>query len=170
MRVPFYDFNHILLLASQNRFSNDGKMHIKDLSVHEPEITLYFSDYVKSQIHCNVTEELFKRDRDAYIRVYRGDDSCLETVKKYFIEDAKNFLLCNDSNVKLTLILDFAEHTNLVDDSEVSRVKEKIIRILKGESSDSDMLIWLCHNCADLSEVEKKIDSYATINVLENER
>lgn len=169
MKVPYYNYNHILLLASQDRFSTEGKTRIKSFTINEPEITLCFSEYVKSQVHCNITEELFKRDRDMYIRLYRGDTKYLEAIKKYFIEDAKNFLLCNDSNTVLTLIYDFTDNTNLVDVFEVEKIKDAINQILRNEKSDEDMLIWLCHNCADLSDVEKKIDNYATAYYLEME-
>lgn len=168
MKVPFYNFNHILLIASQNRFTCEGKAHLKTFSIHEPEITLCFSDYVRSQVHCNVTEKLFQRDRDLYIKLYRGDTTCLDEVRQYFITDARNFLLCNDGDVNLTLIYDFDDNTNLVDTSEVEKVKEQMHQILEGKDSNEEMLVWLCHNCVDINDVGEKLDNYATAYFLEN--
>lgn len=169
MRVPYYNFNHILLIASQDRFTPEGKARIKSFSIHTQDIELYFSDYVKSQVHCNITEDLFKRNRDIYIRLYRGDTQCLDTVKNYFITDIKRFLLCNDSNIKLNLIYDFDSNTNLVDISAVEKIKTEINNILMDQESNKEMLVWLCHNCADLSDVKSKVDNYATAYYLETE-
>lgn len=168
MEIPFYNFNHILLIASQNRFTPDGKVHIKSFSIHESEVVLRFSEYVKSQVHCNVSEKLFNRDMDMYIKLYRGDTSCQDEVRQYFLEDAKNFLLCNDSNINLTLIYDYDGNINLVDSSEVEKVKEQMRQILDGTNSNEKMLVWLCHNCVDMNDVGEKLDNYATAYFLEN--
>lgn len=170
MRIPFYDFNHILYLASQDRLSEDGKRVIREMSVAEPEITIYFSDYVKSQIHCNVTEELFKHDRDAYVRLYRGDRAGLNVVLGYFVEDVVKFLLCNDSDVQLTLVMDFGEEHELIDSQEVASIRTRMLSVLQGNDEDAELMVWLCHNCVSGGEAESKLDNYAVAYYLENWR
>lgn len=84
-----------------------------DLSISKKEISINFLDYVKSQVHLNIADDLYNRPFHEYADALRyltnGYSMYLETTKevlRYFYTDMTNFLIRNPYNVSLKICVD----------------------------------------------------------------
>lgn len=97
--------NQILIVS----FSGSNRKILSEFCVHEKELLIDFSEYVKSQLHVNIVTDLKGRNITDYLNVYKFLNNemfythSMLVVLRYFYDDIANFLINNPANVKVTL-------------------------------------------------------------------
>ena len=106
--VGFERVGHLVALAADNL-----KPEIYDsLCVTSESLEVSFDAYVKSQVHLNLTDDLFSRPLSKYVYAMRfldSKESCYQEdvfcVLRWFYIDMANFLIHNTKNVRLNVIV-----------------------------------------------------------------
>lgn len=106
--IGFERVGHLVALASDNL-----KPEIYDsLCVTSESLEVSFDAYVKSQVHLNLTDDLFSRPLRRYVHAMRfldSKESCYREdvfcVLRWFYSDMANFLIHNAENVRLHVIV-----------------------------------------------------------------
>lgn len=102
MKLPYERFDQILLIAA----SRDV---MSSIVIPSQDLELDFSEYVSSQLHLNVTTDLFGREMQEYYHAYlflRGDQGYQEDVVRvlgYFYTDVAMFLENNPCNLRVQI-------------------------------------------------------------------
>ena len=111
MELTYNRVLQLLVIAYSNSKNIASKIHVK-----KQPITLRFSDYVKSQLHLNVISGYYavSKKRNIYEYEYameflEGDSSQLQAARRvlsYFYEDMSSFLIKNNEEIQLSIIVD----------------------------------------------------------------
>lgn len=107
--VGFERVGHLVVLAADNLKADV----YKDLCVPSTNLVISFDAYVKSQVHLNLTNDFFGRPLSRYVNAMRylklKDEKYRQdalNALKWFYGDMASFLIHNEENVKLTVIID----------------------------------------------------------------
>ena len=109
MRLPYERFDQILLIAASRDVMNN-------IVIPSQNLELDFREYVSSQLHLNVTTDLFGREMQEYYRAYlflRGDPNFQKDaiqVLKYFYSDVAMFLENNPCDVRVQVTVPECMH------------------------------------------------------------
>lgn len=141
------------------------------------EITIRFSEYVKSQVHLNVVHGLYGRDLREYVETLfflEGKTSYEESalkVLRYFYLDLSGFLINNANDVNLIVEVDTNYFNlpkvkyNLVDLGE--ELRQGYLQVESGELAIKD---WkyakVLDYVDDVQDLKSKFVSYAFASVL----
>lgn len=141
------------------------------------EITIRFSEYVKSQVHLNIVHGLCGRDLREYVETLfflEGKTSYEESaikVLRYFYSDLSGFLINNANNIDLIIEVD-TEYFNLpkVKYSLVELGEELRQGFLEVESGILAIKNWkyasVLDYVKDTQDLRNKFVSYALASVL----
>lgn len=106
--LGFERINHLIAVAAVAKQGFSSFLSLKDV-----KIEVGFTDYVKSQVHLNVSDDLYGRPLHDYadsLRYLRnGLEKYYPAAKKtlrYFYSDMADFLINNAYNVELNLVVD----------------------------------------------------------------
>lgn len=145
--------------------------------VQESAVQIRFSEYVKSQVHLNIVCGLYQRSLREYVEALwflNGKTSCEATalkVLRYFYSDLSNFLINNQKNVKLMVVVD----TDFFDLEKRCYVIEELGKellsdfneILSGELKvDNWRYSTILDYVKDADDLRTKAESYAFAEVL----
>lgn len=109
MKLPYERFDQILLIAASREVMNNIVIPSQDLE-------LDFREYVSSQLHLNVTTDLFGREMQEYYHAYlflRGDQNYQQDaiqVLRYFYMDVAMFLENNPCDVRVQITVPECMH------------------------------------------------------------
>lgn len=109
MKLPYERFDQVLLIAASRDVMNNIVIPSQDLE-------LDFREYVFSQLHLNVTTDLFGREMQQYYRAYlflRGDPSFQQDaiqILRYFYTDVAMFLENNPCDVRVQITVPECMH------------------------------------------------------------
>ncbi len=101
--LGFERIGHLVTIAAFDRAEL-----LNTLKISNKSFGVSFEDYVKSQVHLNLTDDLFNRPLVNYVKAYRYlghgepcyfDDAC--TALQWFYQDMADFLLNNPFDVKM---------------------------------------------------------------------
>lgn len=147
------------------------------LGVAEQQLSVSYSDYVKSQIHLNIVEDLYGRKMQEYVKALdfvNGNACCrkeAERVLFYFYSDMANFLINNNANIYLRICVDADFGSELIVDLE--DVKSQLNRVVcaqPGEGMEEGIkrfrYAFILDDVDSLDDVKDKLDSYALAAVL----
>lgn len=97
-KLPYERFDQLVLIAA-------SKHPIQQIQLTTQQLELSYEEYVKSQLHLNVTSDLFNRKMVDYhnaLLFLRGDESKKNSalvVLRYFYQDVCSFLANNPNDV-----------------------------------------------------------------------
>lgn len=143
-------YERIAQLVAVSAISKSGSIgNVQDktlnrLRVQPQELTIKFSEYVKSQVHLNIVADLYDRSISEYAKTLsylNGDVVYSEEAEKvlgYFYQDMANFLINNPDDVKLNLIVDAEFRSSEVVDLSV--VKNSLLHVLNEAKEVSSLL------------------------------
>jgi hypothetical protein len=174
--VTYERVDHLLAIASAKLSEQ------LDINGEEYLYVVPFSDYIKSQIHLNVTNRLYNRDSRLYKAAYDyliGESTNAESLNpilEFFYSDMKDFLLHNKYNIRLELDI----NVEVPDTKKVSYnygdIRTELLCTANENFSDfNDARLWLKkHHYAENvmqyvnsnTELFNKIDSYTAIAIL----
>lgn len=168
--VGYARFNQLIAVsAAKSKDSVDKRFHVTrtDLSVR-------FSDYVKSQVHLNISSDLCNQPLSVYANAYRfitgrskSRDSALTALGQFY-SDMANFLIKNPFDINLHILVD-CSITSSVSHYNIDEVKNLILRAVYN-SSDAALRDFEFANIIDhvdsLSDLTNKINSYSIAAVL----
>lgn len=130
------------------------KEYVKRSNFLIPECTIevHFSDYVKSQVHLNVSADLYNRPLSIYVNSLRYLEKkkakyaeCAQEVLRYFYNDLAQFLINNTNNVVLhpKVDCDFSleKHRYSLDE-----VKKELLKMFQERSLET-------LQCSEFSEI-----------------
>lgn len=168
--VGYARFNQLIAVsAAKSKDSVDKRFYVTrtDLSVR-------FSDYVKSQVHLNISSDLCNQPLSVYVNAYRfitgrleSRDSALTALGQFY-SDMANFLIKNPFDVNLHIIID-CDVTPFNGSYDINEVKSVILRAVH-DSSDAALrnfeFAGIIDHVDSLSDLTNKINSYSTAAVL----
>lgn len=138
-----------------------------------------FSNYVKSQIHLCIVEDLFGRsiidyiNAAKYLQGYKMYRESAEKVLKYFYADMSRFLINNLYDVLFKVVVDVDFDTESVNVGEVKAEFERLLEMVNSSGLYQGLSEFKYAGIVDsLSSVESiedakmKIDSYVVAAVL----
>ncbi|MEY8333109.1 hypothetical protein AALB53_08395 [Lachnospiraceae bacterium 47-T17] len=183
--LPYERIAQLVTISALNKESSAMAGFILQLKVSERQICIKFSDYVKSQVHLNISYSLYDRHISEYVKslyFIQGDEkyrSDAEKVLRYFYADMSNFLINNPVRVDMTIIVDADLGEEVVIDPE--DVEMELLKILDSANSpDLPKLIGkflysdIFDSVDDLEDAKAKSASYALAAILgeyaENEK
>lgn len=146
-----------------------------NLSVLREEISIDFLGYVKSQVHLNISDDLFNRPFGEYMNALRFlEKGCkmyqqnAEKVLRYFYTDMANFLIRNPQNVKMNIQV--GGWTGLPEvKCELSQVKAELVSMTTvGSAEELSRFNYaeILDSVKSRDDLLEKIDSYTVAAVL----
>lgn len=146
-----------------------------DLSINKEEISISFLDYVRSQVHLNIADDLYHRPFHEYADTLRyltnGYSMYLETAQKvlrYFYSDMASFLIRNPYNVKMFVCVN-AELDLPETKIDVVKVKKDLQEMASADSVE-ELASFAYPEILDFvkskDDLLAKIDSYSVAAVL----
>lgn len=177
MFLPYERLAQLVTISALNKENQAMTVFLSQLKVSERKICIRFSDYVKSQVHLNVSGSLYNRHISLYVKVlsflygnekYRDDAG---EVLRLFYSDMAGFLINNPSRIEMVLVVD----ADLGEEVDVylDRAVESFVSIL--EQADSSALPELLKNYEfseildhvdDLEDAKKKAANYVLAAIL----
>lgn len=110
--LPYERIAQLVTISALNRESSVMRSFMGQLKLSQRAITIKFSDYVKSQIHLNISYNLYGRHISQYVKAsyfIDGDKRYYDevvAVLRYFYHDMANFLINNPDCIDMTVIVD----------------------------------------------------------------
>lgn len=165
---------HVLTIATldpEDVNAQDFKLNPKQTT--DRDITIRFSNYVKSQIHCYIGEIIGKKSFLTYVNAYHylnGEkqyyNDAIELLHCYYI-DMATFLLHSSINIQLTLVVDI--DLDDVWEANIMETKKSIAELFAYSKSpdsnfkkylDNSKYAWLLDFVSSAEEGEQKLDNY----------
>lgn len=146
-----------------------------DLSVANKELDIDFLNYVKSQVHLNISDDLYHRPFREYIdalrfltKGYEMYQCSAEKVLRYFYSDMAGFLIKNPNNVKLCIRVGNQLPLPVARFSltEVKRELEELASVDSVEALESSQYPEILDAVKSKEDLLTKLDSYAVAAVL----
>lgn len=178
--LPYERIAQLVTIAAFSKNCEALGDFLTQLNVSSRTISVKFSDYVKSQIHLNISYSLYGREISEYVKAsyfIAGDrryQKIAQTVLGYFYSDMANFLINNSSEVDLRLEVDCDLDCETVEvdlDAIVSDLNKVLCNI---NSEGLPELIkqfrygFIFDSVEDLDDAKSKIRSYALAAVLQD--
>lgn len=174
------NYERIAHIIAVSAVSRDSAI-MSQLCVASQELRIRFSEYVKSQIHLNIVEDLYKRSVSEYAKALyylNGNGMYKDTAEKvleYFYRDLAAFLINNPVNIKLNIVIDFEVDNEFV--VNLADVKEQFTAILqtvqRGENPVDCLqkfpYSFIFDDVESTEDAISKCDSYALAAVLKEE-
>lgn len=177
MVLGFERVDHLVAISATRKST-----YIRDnLKIAVKDLQLKFSDYVKSQVHLNVSSDLYDRPLGDYVKALRYLNGAKKyassaiKVLNYFYLDMAYFLVNNLDDINLFLEVD-CELDIPVKVYSVSQVKDEILKMVDTvQSDDGDDLLDAMHSfefseifdkCSGSEDIKKKLNSYAVAAIL----
>lgn len=150
------------------------------LCVKEQVLRVCFSDYVKSQIHLNIVQDFYGRGINEYVEAllflngnpdYRKS---AESVLRYFYLDMAKFLINNEENVLLVIVVDSDMFTLPEKTVNLEMLKQEFLRVLSDvlQGADTDALrnyqyAFIFDKVNGNEDAVRKSDSYSLAAILQ---
>lgn len=175
--IGFERMDHLISIAS-------GKITPDLFITTDDVLVVKYSDYVKSQLHLNMTSQLFERSSMLYKAAYdfiEGDYSLegkAEEVLELFYRDMIGFLIHNESNIKIECITDikfshkYVRHYNYTKQYE--RLKELCSKHFESFDDASKYvqenkpINYVLDYMQNVQDVEHRLDSFCAISLIMN--
>ena len=183
--LPYERIAQLVTISAMNRSNSAMANFVSQLKVSERTIRVKYSDYVKSQVHLNISYNLYGRAMCQYVKSmyylngnvkYRRD---AEETLRYFYHDMASFLINNPSKIELIIEVDADLGTDFpVDVSSVCSglgdILEKAAMATVDPDLNSDLESALdkfeysdiLDEVIDLEDAREKLSSYALAAVL----
>lgn len=175
--IGFERVDHLISIAS-------GKI-TPDLFITTDDILVVrYSDYVKSQLHLNMTSQLFERSSMLYKAAYdfiEGDYSLegeAEKVLELFYHDMINFLLHNEANVKIECVTDINFTHKYVRYYNYTRQYEHLQQLCSKHFESFDdaskyvqenkSISYVLDYMQNVQDIERRLDSFCAISLITN--
>lgn len=146
-----------------------------DLSVANKEMSVDFLNYVKSQVHLNISDDLYHRPFREYVDAFRfltkGYEMyqhSAEKVLRYFYSDMAGFLIRNPTNVELKISIG-DELPLPITKFGIDSVKQelrKLASVDSVEALESSQYPEILDVVKSKEDLLVKLDSYAVAAVL----
>lgn len=167
--------SHLIAIATLSPDDDSAdRFLLSESAFDDREISIRFSNYIKSQLHYYIDVTLSKRSFFKYVNAYHyleGDMSyesdALDLLHCFYV-DMASFLLRSNLNLKVTLIVDI--NLDHVWECNVNQIKENIADFFEHckyggnelmEYLDESKYAWLLDFVNSIEEGEQKIDNYA---------
>lgn len=164
--------SHLIALATLDPNDNAAKAFLlKEDLVTDRDITVRFSNYVKSQLHCYISEAISKKSFFKYINAYNyinGDmqyyNDAMELLRCFYT-DMATFLLHSNLDLHVTLIVDI--RLDSVWKADTKKTKDSLIELYNHSKSesfkeylDTSRYSWLIDCIDSIDDVVNRIDNY----------
>lgn len=165
--------SHLIALATLDPNDSVSKAFLlqEDL-VTDRDITIRFSNYVKSQLHCYISEAISKKSFFKYINAYNymnGDtqyyNDAMELLRCFYT-DMATFLLHSNLDLHVTLIADI--NLDSVWKADTNKTKNEMLDLYNHsklpafkEYLDTFKYPWIIDCIDSIDDVINRIDNYA---------
>lgn len=180
-RIPYERLDNLIVIAMKKGNHIRAKYEIVSPDDMVYEVT--FTDYVKSQVHLNIVSNVFNRNGSPYWNVYRSlnganvskDD--YKCVLKLFYSDMRDFLIYNDSNIRLKVLVDYCPFKSTSASYYYCDVMNSLQNLIEEAKSSFDASVHafaedpiykIFKYCDDANLFNDKKDSYTTAAILES--
>lgn len=153
---------------------NKDTRSISELCIKEQCLQIRFSDYVKSQVHLNIVEDLCHRNISEYAKALyylQGHGAYIKQalqVLRYFYYDMSKFLINNSYNVMLDLVVDFQLEEKEID---FLPIKQDYLHVVENPQDlnalRSFKYAWIIDEVCDKEDALVKADSYVLAAILQ---
>lgn len=174
MEIGYERVDHLIAIAAA---SSRKSSICKNYPITTENLLIKYSDYVKSQVHLNISSDLYDRPLSVYVnalRYLRGDKKYYAfalKVLRYFYLDISKFLINNKCDVRLRVLIDVdlglpERKYSFVD------VQEEIVEMLSSQSSGllrESKFASIFDDCESAPELKEKLNSYTIAAILKYE-